>query len=127
MTSLEGEYMLVGRQTEDTSNIFIQYGQGATRTVNMTGGPGLQENEFIDGLRFSVQSNKPMTMNVALKEGLNPTTLPANTQSLNSFVWIVNTSAPFEPVMAEMRVPCKCSISPPLTLLQSPTRWMKDS
>jgi len=41
MTSMEGEYMLVGRQTVDTSNIFVQYGQGQTRTVNMTGGPGM--------------------------------------------------------------------------------------
>ena len=41
MTSLDGEYMLLGRQTVDTSNIFVQYGQGATRTVNMTGGPGI--------------------------------------------------------------------------------------
>lgn len=41
MTSMDGEYLLVGRQTVDTSNIFVQYGQGATRTVNMTGGQGL--------------------------------------------------------------------------------------
>jgi len=40
MTSMDGEYLLVGRQTVDTSNIFVQYGQGATRTVNMTGGSG---------------------------------------------------------------------------------------
>jgi len=41
MTSMDGEYMLVGRQTVDTSSIFVQYGQGATRTVNMTGGQGM--------------------------------------------------------------------------------------
>jgi hypothetical protein len=107
MTSLDGEYRLVARQTDDTSNIFVQYGQGATRTVNMTGGSGPQENEFIDGMRFSVQSNKAMTMNVDIKEGVNPGTLPANTQSLNSFVWVVNTSAPLDPVKAELRVPCE--------------------
>lgn len=28
MTSLDGEYMLLGRNTADTSNIFVQYGQG---------------------------------------------------------------------------------------------------
>jgi hypothetical protein len=109
MTSLDGEYMLVGRQTEDTSNIFVQYGQGATRAVNITGGTGIQENEFIDGMRFSVQSNKAFTMNVDIKEGVNLEMLPANAMSLNSFAWIVNTSAPFEPVSAEMRVPCKFS------------------
>jgi hypothetical protein len=41
MTSMDGEYLLVGRKTVDTSNIFVQYGQGVTRTVNMTGGPGM--------------------------------------------------------------------------------------
>jgi hypothetical protein len=54
MTSLDGEYLLVGRKTVDTSNIFVQYGQGATRTVNVTGGAGIQEAEFVDGLRFSI-------------------------------------------------------------------------
>ena len=41
MASMDGEYLLVGRQTIDTSNTFVQYGQGATRTVNVTGGSGL--------------------------------------------------------------------------------------
>lgn len=37
MTSMDWEYLFVGRQTVDTSNIFVQYGQSTTRTVNMTG------------------------------------------------------------------------------------------
>jgi hypothetical protein len=109
MQSLDGEFMLVGRKTVDTSNIFVQFGQGATRTVNMTGGPGTQSAEFIDGLRFSVQTDKAMMMNVDIKQGVNPGTLPANTQSLNSYIWIVNSSAPFTKINAEMLVPCKCS------------------
>jgi hypothetical protein len=107
MTSLDGEYLLVGRKTVDTSNIFVQYGQGATRTVNVTGGAGIQEAEFVDGLRFSVQAGKALTMNVDLKQGIDPTTLPANTQSLNSFMWVVNTSDPNTKVAAQMLVPCK--------------------
>ncbi|KAF4633781.1 hypothetical protein G7Y89_g4330 [Cudoniella acicularis] len=107
MTSLDGEYLLVGRKTVDTSNIFVQYGQGATRTVNMTGGAGIQEAEFVDGLRFSIQADKALTMNVNLKQGIDPTTLPANTQSLNSFMWVVNTSDPSTKVAAQMLVPCE--------------------
>jgi hypothetical protein len=38
---MDGEYLLVRRQTADTVIIFVQYRQGATRTVNMTGGPGI--------------------------------------------------------------------------------------
>jgi hypothetical protein len=109
MTRLDGEYLLVGRQTVDTSNVFVQYGQGATRTVNMTGGAGIQEAEFVDGLRFSIQAGKALKMNVDLKQGIDPTTLPANTQSLNSFMWVVNTSDPTMAVAAQMLVPCKSS------------------
>jgi hypothetical protein len=109
MQSLDGEFMLVGRKTEDTSNIFVQFGQGATRTVNITGGPGTQSAEFIDGLRFSVQTDKAMTVNVDIKHCVSPGTLPANTQSLNSYMWIVNSSAPFTKINAEMLVPCKRS------------------
>lgn len=76
MTSIDGEYMLLGRRSEDASNIFVQYGQGATRTVNFTGGPGLQQAEFIDGLRFDVQSSQPMRLNAEIPFGVNPTLLP---------------------------------------------------
>ena len=61
---------------------------------------------------FSVQSNKALTMDADIKEGANLGTLPADMMSLNSFMWVVNTSAPFEAVSAEMRVPWKCIIPP---------------
>ncbi|KAK0121874.1 hypothetical protein ONS95_010153 [Cadophora gregata] len=109
MTSLDGEYLLLGRKTVDTSNIFVQYGQGVTRTVNLTGGPGIQEAEFVDGLRFSVQSSQALMINVDLKEGVDSRSLPAGTQSLNSFAWVVNTSNPNVRVEAQMFVPCKSS------------------
>ncbi len=85
MTSLDGEYMLLGRRSDDATNIFVQYGQGATRTVNATGGPGVQEAEFIDGLRFSIQSTVPFTMNVDIPNGLDPATMPGNAMSLSVF------------------------------------------
>jgi hypothetical protein len=107
MTSLDGEYLLVGRRTVDTGNIFVQYGQGETRTVNMTGGSAIQEAEFIDGLRFSVQVETPLRMNVDLKNGINPDALPADMQSLNSFTWIVNTSDPTITVNSQILVPCR--------------------
>ncbi|KAI6708799.1 hypothetical protein JHW43_008674 [Diplocarpon mali] len=105
MTAIDGEYILVGRKSVDVSNIFVQYGQGATRTANFTGGIGKQSVEFIDGMRFTVQTDSDLKMNIELKEGVNPKTLPPNTVSLNSFMWIVNTSAPLVRVNAEMLVP----------------------
>lgn len=106
MTSLDGEYMIVGRQSLDTSNIFIQYGQGATRTANFTGGQGVQQLEFIDGLQFTLQTEKAMTMNVDIKNGVDKALLPPNTQSLNSFTWVINSSDPNARVNAKMLVPC---------------------
>ena len=72
----------------------------------MTAGPGQQCAEFIDGMRFTVQTNVDLRMNIELKHGINPGTLPPNTVSLNSYMWIINTSAPMERVNAEMLVPC---------------------
>ncbi|KAH8667839.1 hypothetical protein BGZ61DRAFT_364963 [Ilyonectria robusta] len=77
MTSLEGEFMLLGRKTEDITNIFVQYGQGATRTVNVTGGNATQEAEFVDGLRFSIKSAKPFTLNADIPFGVDDAAMPS--------------------------------------------------
>lgn len=76
MTSLEGEFMLLGRKTEDITNIFVQYGQGATRTVNITGGNATQEAEFVDGLRFSIKSAEPFTLNADIPFGVDDAAIP---------------------------------------------------
>lgn len=85
MTSLDGEYMLLGRKSVDNSNIFVQYGQGATRTVNVTGGAGIQEAEFVDGLRFSVAAISPFAMNVDIPNGVDKTALPENAIALSQY------------------------------------------
>ncbi|KAF2475301.1 uncharacterized protein BDR25DRAFT_382231 [Lindgomyces ingoldianus] len=108
MTSLDGEHILLGRMTEDVSNIFVQYGQGATRTVNVTGGQGVQEAEFIDGLRFTVESEQPFKMNVDIKNGVSKEDLPRDAASfgtqrqilttLDSFAWVINTTIPTQKI-----------------------------
>ena len=105
LVSLDGEYMLLGRQAVDVTNIFVQYGQGATRTVNMTGGAGRQEAEFVDGLRFSVIAEKQMGVNVNLKNGIDAAALPEGAASLNSFAWVVNSSDSSQAVNATIRFP----------------------
>jgi hypothetical protein len=45
---------------------------------------GVQQAEFIDGLRFSIQADTAMNMNVDIIQRVNPGTLPSNTESLNS-------------------------------------------
>ncbi|KAK3940117.1 hypothetical protein QBC46DRAFT_354389 [Diplogelasinospora grovesii] len=109
MTSLDGEYMLLGRQTVDTSNIFVQYGQGETRTVNITGGAGRQEAEFIDGLRFAMVAGKTVRMNVDLKFYGNMQAMqgmvPAGMEPLNTYSWVVNTSDAAANMTTSMKVP----------------------
>ena len=107
MTSIDGEYRLIGKQMQDAGGIFVQYGQGDTRTVNVTGGPGRQETEFIDGMRFAIEANRPFKMNVEITPGVNPADLPPNTRSLNSFAWTLNTSDPSVGVLVDMLVPCE--------------------
>lgn len=134
MTSLAGEYMLLGRKSVDPSNIFVQYGQGPTRTVNLTGGPGVQEAEFVDGLRFNMAAAQPMTVNVDIPDGVDPAALPAGTKSISqfhhsrffeiflqtsnnfgppdSFAWVMNSTTPAGNTFAANVVfPCKSSIT----------------
>jgi hypothetical protein len=82
MTSLDGEYRLLGRTLADSANVFVQYGQGTTRTVNVTGGPGFQAAEFVDGLRFSIEADRPFIMNAEVKPLSQNVVLPANMQPL---------------------------------------------
>jgi hypothetical protein len=110
---LDGEYILLGRQTVDTANIFVQYGFGATRAVNLAGGKGVQQAEFVDGLRLGVELEKEMQVNVHLKNGIDAKALPTGMRSLwrlrpicrrcsfwnsqsasDSFAWVINSSAP---------------------------------
>lgn len=109
--------ILLGRQIVNTSNVLVQYGQGTNRTVQFSGGSETQQAEFVDRMQFSVETNQSLRMNVDLKKGVNPGTLPANTMSLNSYMWIVNTSLPFNKINAQMLVPCKSPLTSHLLYL----------
>jgi hypothetical protein len=71
MTSLNGEYLLLGRKIQDTSNIFIQFGQGATRTFNTSAGSRVA-GEWIDGLRVSIQTRQDSLLNIDVKQPFTP-------------------------------------------------------
>ncbi|OAA74240.1 hypothetical protein ISF_01141 [Cordyceps fumosorosea ARSEF 2679] len=106
MTSMDGEYMLLGRRSADTANIFVQYGQGATRTVNVTAGAGdAQEAEFVDGLRFRIQSTKAFALNADIPFGIDAKAIPDSYKALNSFVWKINSTAPTSEVSVNMTFP----------------------
>lgn len=113
MTSLDGEYVILGRKGTDNGNIFVPYGTGAQFSANFTGGPGRQDVEFIDGLRFAVQSEFPLRMNVDLKYPLDEKDIPEGMMSLSTgtltkpmetladftpdaYAWVVNTTGRVE-------------------------------
>ena len=84
MTSIDGEYILLGRKTtEDRANAFVEYDQSAASTVNLKGGPGIQEFEFIDGLRMSVAIRLDMPVNANIVSGVQAKSLPKGTQALS--------------------------------------------
>ncbi|KAJ4984528.1 paired amphipathic helix protein sin3a [Stagonosporopsis vannaccii] len=73
---LDGEYMVVGRQTVETNTLVTPFGSdGATQVAIQ--GTGLQENEFQDGFRMSTRATQPMLMNVDVKDGIDTGMLAA--------------------------------------------------
>lgn len=75
-TSMDGEYMALGRQTAVTATALTNFGSDPSTQVNIVG-TGLQENEFQDGFRTSVRATNPMTMNVNVKDGIDKSMLAA--------------------------------------------------
>ncbi|KAF1990367.1 hypothetical protein K402DRAFT_417811 [Aulographum hederae CBS 113979] len=89
MNSMDGEYMVLGRQTPETSLALTQF-NGQTVAVNSS---GIQEAEFTDGFRMSIRSTMPMTFNTQVKNGISSTMLPQqDMRSVNNFRYLVTTN-----------------------------------
>lgn len=73
-SQLDGEYMVVGRQTVETNTLVVPFGSSPANSVAISG-TGLQENEFQDGFRMSTRATQPMTMNVNVKKGIDSSML----------------------------------------------------
>ncbi|KAJ4384564.1 hypothetical protein N0V86_000164 [Didymella sp. IMI 355093] len=73
---LDGEYMVVGRQTVETNTLVTPFGSDGSTQVAIQG-TGLQENEFQDGFRMSTRATQPMLMNVDVKDGVDSSMLAA--------------------------------------------------
>jgi hypothetical protein len=68
MTSLDGEYMAVGRQTTETGNVLTTFNQNQQVQIS---GSGIQEVEFTDGFRMSVRASQPMTLKTDVVNGIS--------------------------------------------------------
>ena len=86
MTSIDGEYRLLGHLGSETVNVYNEYGSGPAQTVNILAG-GRQDFEFVDGLRFSIMPTQNMSMNVDFFTPVTPDQVPNGMKSLckNSF------------------------------------------
>lgn len=73
---MDGEYMVIGRQTVETNTFVTQFGSDGSTSVAIQG-TGLQENEFQDGFRMATRATQPMTMNVNVKDGIDSSMLAA--------------------------------------------------
>jgi hypothetical protein len=86
---LDGEYMIVGRQTVEVDTLVQPFGS----TVAIQGS-GLQENEYQDGFRMSTRAIQPLTMNVDVKDGIDSSMLAGlqGQSSVNDYPYSVVTN-----------------------------------
>ncbi|KAJ6211510.1 hypothetical protein PSV09DRAFT_1123626 [Bipolaris maydis] len=92
-SQMDGEYMVVGRQTVETNTVVVPFGSDGSTSVGIQGS-GLQENEFQDGFRMSIRATQPMTMNVDVKDGIDSGMLSAlqGQSSVNDYRYSVTTN-----------------------------------
>jgi hypothetical protein len=86
---LDGEYMIVGRQTVEVNTLVQPFGS----TVAIQGS-GLQENEYQDGFRMSTRATQPVAMVVDVKDGIDPSMLAGlqGQSSVNDYRYSVVTN-----------------------------------
>ena len=85
LNSIDGEYRAIGRQTPETANVLSPFGVGQAETIQIAGA-GIQELEFQDGLRMTVRTNQPMSVNTDVVNGVSSSMMEAGTQSVSKYI-----------------------------------------
>jgi hypothetical protein len=85
LNTIDGEYMAVGRQTTETSNVLTPFGSSQQQSVNITGS-GIQEVEFQDGFRMSIMASKPMIVNANVVNGVSTSMLNGGAMSVSMYI-----------------------------------------
>ncbi|KAF2737996.1 hypothetical protein EJ04DRAFT_550255 [Polyplosphaeria fusca] len=101
MNSIDGEYIALGRQTVETNNVLVPFKDQSV----VIQGTGLQENEFVDGLRVSTRATQPMSFTVDVKDGVEQGMLTQlqGQQPINDFRYTVTSNlAGVQPDLSRM-------------------------
>lgn len=83
MTSLDGEYMAVGRQTVETSNVLTTFNQNQQVQIS---GSGIQEVEFTDGFRMSIRASQSMALKTDIVNGVSTSMLTGSMMSVSKWL-----------------------------------------
>lgn len=83
MTSLDGEYMAVGRQTTETGNVLTTFNQNQQVQIS---GSGIQEVEFTDGFRMSIRASQPMTLKTDVVNGVSSSMTTGGIMPVSKFL-----------------------------------------
>ncbi|KAK6220889.1 hypothetical protein LQW54_001809 [Pestalotiopsis sp. IQ-011] len=89
MTSLDGEYMAVGRQTTETGNVLTTFNQNQQVQIS---GSGIQEVEFTDGFRMSIRASQPMTLKTDVVNGVSSSMTTGGIMPVNNFRYKVTSN-----------------------------------
>jgi hypothetical protein len=81
MTSIDGEFRLIGRVGNETGTVLADFGSGPDQAIQIFAG-GPIETQYMDGLKVSVLSSANMSMNVDLVTPIDMTMVPQGTRSL---------------------------------------------
>ncbi|KAJ2906164.1 uncharacterized protein MKZ38_002879 [Zalerion maritima] len=92
LNNIDGEYMAVGRQTIETSNVLTPFGSPQAQPPIQITGSGIQEVEYTDGFRMSIDASQPMTVNVDVVNGVSASMITDGSTQPNDFRYLVTTS-----------------------------------
>lgn len=77
--------MAIGRMTPETSNVLAPFGSAQQQQIQINGS-GIQEVEFQDGFRMSIQASQPMVVNTDYKNGVSSSMVVDGSTSVSEYI-----------------------------------------
>ena len=90
-TNIDGEYIVIGRQTAETGVSVSPFSQDPNLAVRIEGS-GIQEVEFQDGFRMSVRASQPMAIQADVVNGVSANMSVSGAQPVNNYRYLVTSN-----------------------------------